>query len=50
MKKAEVGGAYVRSGNIRNTLKYLAWKPAFGRPFINLDVDGRLLLNRILKK
>jgi len=50
MEKVEMGGAYIRSGNIRNTLKYLAWKPEFGRPFINLEVDGRLVLNCILKK
>jgi hypothetical protein len=50
MKKGEMGGAYIRSGKIRNTLKYLAWKPEFGRPFIHLEVDGRLLLNYTLKK
>jgi hypothetical protein len=41
MKKGEVGGACIRYGKIRNTLKNLAWKP---------EVDGRLLLKCILKK
>jgi hypothetical protein len=50
MKKVEMGGAHIRSGKLRNTLKNLAWKTEFARPFINLEVDGRLLLKCILKK
>jgi hypothetical protein len=50
MKKGEMGGAYIRSGKPRKTLKHLAWKPEFGRLSINLEVDGRLLLKCILKK
>jgi hypothetical protein len=32
MKKGEMGGEYIRSGKLKNTLKNLAWKPEFGRP------------------
>jgi hypothetical protein len=42
-----MGGAYIRSGKIRNTLQILAWKTEFGIPFINLEVDGGLLLKCI---
>jgi len=50
MKKGEMGGAYIRSGKLRNTFENLVWKPEFGREFINLEEDGRWLLKCILKK
>jgi len=50
MKKGEMGGAYIRSGKLRNTFENLVWKPEFGREFINLEKDGRWLLKCILKK
>jgi hypothetical protein len=49
MEKYEMGGACIRSGKIRNTLKNVAWKNE-GRQFINLEINGRLLLKCIIQK
>jgi hypothetical protein len=52
MEKYEMGGACIRSGKIRNTLKNVGCKNEEGRQFIrvNLEINGRFLLKCIIKK